>query len=86
MMWYWSSGVHWWGWLLGGFGMIVFWGLVIWAIVALVGLARGSGPPRHDRDDDPERILARRLAEGEIDLDEYHRLLEALRSSRRQPF
>lgn len=37
----------------------------------------GAGPRR---DDDPEQILARRFAAGEIDEEEYHRRLEALRS------
>lgn len=32
MMWYWGGGVHWWGWLAGGLAMVLFWGLVIWAI------------------------------------------------------
>ena len=46
MRWYWGSGVHWWAWGLGIVLMIVFWALVIWAIVALVSWAhRGhSGP------------------------------------------
>jgi putative membrane protein len=42
-----------------------------------VGPWGGSGPRR---DDDPEQILARRFAAGEIDEDEYRRRLEALHS------
>lgn len=30
----------------------------------------------HDRSDEPERTLADRLAKGEIDIEEYNRLLE----------
>ena len=54
----WGTGVHWWGWLLGFTATVIFVGLVIWAIVALVswaamtgtgpeaagGTARGAGP------------------------------------------
>jgi putative membrane protein len=92
MMWYWGSGAHWWAWGLGIFTMIIFWGLVSWLTVTLVsGLRRGfpgqgdAGPwrgegPRHA--DDPEQILGRRFATGEIDADEYHRRLDVLRSRR----
>jgi hypothetical protein len=43
-----------------------------------VGPAGGGPGPR--RDDDPEWILAQRFAAGEIDEDEYHQRLTALRS------
>jgi putative membrane protein len=39
---YWGSGVHWWVWSLGVVLLIVFWALVIWAIVALVKWAHGG--------------------------------------------
>ncbi len=66
----------WWGWLAMGVGMLVFWGLVIWAIAAIF---RGSDWTW--RRPDPERILAERFAAGEIDEDEYQRRLDTLRSS-----
>jgi hypothetical protein len=42
---YLGSGSHWWSWGLG-VALIIFWALIIWAVVALVGWAhRGrSGP------------------------------------------
>jgi len=42
----WGTGVHWWGWLLGFTATVIFVGLVIWAIVALVSWAHhdGNGP------------------------------------------
>jgi uncharacterized membrane protein len=92
MMWYWGTGVHWWAWGLGVFTTIVFWGLVIWAIAALVGWARSSrretpeppGPagdgPRTD--DNAAQTLSQRFAAGEIDAEEYRRRLEVLRSQR----
>ncbi len=83
MMWGWN-GWSWWGWLLMMFSMVAFWGLLIWGIVALF---RRPGDGRYERPErpDPERILAERFAAGEIDEEEYHRRLETLRSSGRQP-
>lgn len=86
MTWYWGPGVQWWAWGLGILTTFVFWGLVIWAIVALVGWARDSRPPgsagpeRGDAPgDDAEQILARRFAAGDISAEEYHRRLDVLR-------
>ena len=65
--------------MMGGFGwgwympiiMIVFWGLVIWGIVALVrGLSTGSGGSSVQVDSALE-ILKRRYARGEITKQEY---------------
>ena len=44
----------------------------------MVVAIRASRPPT-PHTPDPERILAERLAAGEIDEDEYHRRLDALR-------
>jgi putative membrane protein len=49
-MWYWGTGVHGWAWGLGILTSLIFWGLIIWAIVALVGWGRrgragGPGGP-----------------------------------------
>jgi putative membrane protein len=83
MFWYgggwpfWEVGLMW-------AGMIVFWGLLIWAVYALVTSAtRRRGPEASDeehRGDDARRILDQRLARGEIDTDEYRRLRDALAS------
>jgi putative membrane protein len=65
-------------------GMIAFWGLLIWAIYALITSAtRRTGPqPRGEehRGDDARRILDERLARGEIDAEEYRRLRDVLAS------
>ena len=67
-------------WMMGGFGgmwfmpilMIVFWGLVIWGIVALV---RGAASPNNsgssNQVDSALEILKRRYARGEINKQEY---------------
>ena len=80
MMWYWSGGMHWWGWLLGSVGMIVFWGLIIWGVWYLVtGRAGQFGSSRGETD--AKRILDERLARGEIDTDEYRRRLTVIQGS-----
>lgn len=84
MMWYWGGGLHWWGWLLGFIGMVVFWGLVIWAIWYVV-LALTRRPHSDQRPSDAKRILDERLARGEIDADEYRHLRQLIGSDMRQP-
>jgi putative membrane protein len=49
-------------------GMVAFWGLVAWAIVAMVRTGRAGGSNGPARPDD---VLAGRLARGEISTDEY---------------
>jgi len=76
MSWY-GSGWAWWQAGLMWAGMLVFWGLLIWAVYALVtNLTRKPGPEH--RGDDARRILDGRLARGEIDVEEYHRLRDLI--------
>ena len=79
MIWYWGTGVAWWGWLLMVVSMVAFWGFVIWGLVMFMRWTAGSGPAAGSDGIDPERILRRRFATGEIDEEEYRRRLEALR-------
>ena len=93
MMWYWGAGIHGWAWGLGIFTSVIFWGLIIWAIAALVGWARqgrpGPATPGPERQAGPwpgpgpwpgdaEEILSRRFAAGEIGAREYRERLEVL--------
>ena len=55
-----------WGWIF----MLLFWGLVIWGVVALVRGAAGSGPSAPHPDSALE-LLKRRYARGEINKQEY---------------
>jgi putative membrane protein len=84
MFWYGNAGWAFWQVALMWAGMIAFWGLLIWAVYALITSAtrRSGGGQRSDtqRGDEARRILDERLARGEIDTDEYRRLREVLAS------
>jgi len=69
MMWDWQ-GYGWWWWSLMWVGMVVFWGAIAWAVVALLRGRRGV---------DAEDVLMDRFARGEIDADEYRERLGVLR-------
>lgn len=62
-------------WIMMGFGMVLFWALVIFGIVWIVRtLADDQGrPERRDarRDQTPVEALERSLAEGTIDVEDY---------------
>jgi putative membrane protein len=84
MVWYGNAGWPFWEVVLMWVGMIAFWGLLIWAVYALVTRATrrpssGTGGGER-RGDDALRILDERLARGEIDTDEYRRLRDVLAS------
>jgi putative membrane protein len=87
MFWY---GGHWLFWQasLMWVGMIVFWGLLIWGIYALIKTAnRKPGdderrPPADERGGGARRILDERLARGEINPEEYRHLVDVLNGDR----
>ena len=66
---------HWWhmGWMLLFWVMVIV--AIVWIVRAFSGPGRGGGEPRET----PEQILKRRYAQGEIDKDEYERRLSDLR-------
>lgn len=78
--WY-GDGMNGWGWFAMSAGMILFWGLLITAVVLIFRALDRSAerPARQDGSTGPERILGERLARGEIDEEEYRRRLSALR-------
>lgn len=83
MIWYWAGGgLHWWGWFVGFVLTIGFWALLIVLVISLFRSISTKGRPHRFTDDgeDPERALARRFANGEIDEEEFHRRLDILRS------
>lgn len=82
----WNNGMGWGGWFGMGILMIVFWGLVIWGIIALVRYVNAPGPKAssqtgiHGATTSSDEILATRFAQGEIDAEEYNSRLAILRS------
>ncbi len=92
MYWYGNGGMSGWGWALATIGMVVFWGVLITAGVALFRyLAHTGQQPQPPGPSDaapnapksPEAILAERFARGEIDENEYHTRLATLRGAMR---
>jgi putative membrane protein len=78
MMWWYGNGMGGWGYALMMVGNVLFWGLIIFGVVAVVRyLARGDRAvgPRLT----PEQLLAERFARGEIDEEEYRQRLTILR-------
>jgi putative membrane protein len=65
---------------------LVFWiglvALIVWLVMHFTRTPHSAAPPGPDtiRPESPEEILARRLATGEIEPDDYERRLAALRS------
>lgn len=69
MMWDYDNHMSGWGWAFMGVGMVLFWAVVITALVILVRFVNQS--PRRESQPPPAEILARRFARGEIDEDEF---------------
>ena len=70
--------MSWGGWIPMALLMVTFWGLVVYAIVALFRGSSAGPSPDLDRRADPLGILDERFARGEIQLDEYWARKEAL--------
>ncbi len=78
MFWYgggwrfWQIGIMW-------AGMIIFWALIFWAVFTLV-TNLSHRYPEERRNGGARRILDERLARGEIEVNEYHDIIDVLRS------
>jgi putative membrane protein len=74
-----DSGEGWW--IVMGLGMLLFWALVIVGVVWVVReLTGGRGERERET---PVDVLQRRLAEGDISVEEYERRRQALETSNR---
>ncbi|MFD6324337.1 SHOCT domain-containing protein [Streptomyces sp. NPDC058442] len=83
MMFWYDHGVSGWGWFAMSVGMILFWALIITAVVLLLRAVNSSHERTHTLatpTPTPEDILRERLARGEIDEEEYRRRLSTLHS------
>lgn len=87
----WNNGWHdspgAWGWLLMALMMVVFWGGVAWVIGNLIRHGGSSSAPSHAGEPPtqrtgPEDILHERFARGELDVEEYHHRVDALRAKK----
>jgi putative membrane protein len=67
-----------WGWAVMSISMVLFWALVVAAVVFLArGFQRRGGEGSPSRPN-PRQLLAERFARGEIDEDEYRQRLAVL--------
>lgn len=88
MMWGYGGPMGLWGFVFGAIGMVLFWGLVILAIIALIRYLTNRTRPRAGTTPPPtsaEQVLAERYARGEIDETEYRRRLDTLRHHHTEP-
>lgn len=85
MMYWYGNGIGGWGYALMTIGTVLFWGAVIFGIVALFRYGRRDAPQRREPAGpplpEPERLLSERFVRGEIDEDEYHQRLTSLRAA-----
>jgi putative membrane protein len=87
MMYWYGPGFGAWGYVLMTASMVLFWGLLIAGVIALVRYSySGSGRPPGRSESVPtrmpEQVLGERFARGEIDEDEYRRRLDTLCGTR----
>ena len=80
-MWY-AHDVGWGWWLVMSVGMVAFWALVIYTLLSL--LPRSSAAASRQRPDEPLMVLKRRLAAGELSIEQYQQLREALADDTRR--
>jgi uncharacterized membrane protein len=81
---FWGSG---WGWPV--FAVMAVAMVAGMAMMARMMMRHGTSPPRQETgnrgQEPPEQILARRLASGEIDVQEFRRLRDALQPASSTP-
>ena len=83
MMGWYGDGMGWGGWIAMTLAMVVFWAVVVLAVVAIF---RGTSDPRRPSRavrPDPLGILEERFARGEIDAEEYRARQSVLRDASR---
>jgi putative membrane protein len=84
MMYWYGTGMGGWGYVLMTVNLVLFWGLIVGGIFAVVRHFGGPGRAHQAvtwEQQTPEQILAQRFARGEIDEEEYHRRIAIVRGS-----
>lgn len=69
---YWNGEWGWLAWLSMTVTMVLFWGAVVWAVFNVVR------SPRRTAERSAQQLLDERLARGDISVEEYHTLTQAL--------
>ena len=59
---------------IGMFGMLLFWGLIIWLIIWLIEQSKLENKPSET----PKQILKKRLAKGEISKKKFEELIKKI--------
>jgi putative membrane protein len=77
-MMYWYGDPGGWGYAMMVLSMVVFWGLMVAAVILLVRSASGSRPVEPVVIQDPMIVLRGRFARGEIDETEYRQRMQVL--------
>jgi putative membrane protein len=80
MMGWYGDGPGWAGWIVMTLTMLVFWGLLIFGGIAIYRSANRDDRRSDAGKADAEQLLDERLARGEIDVEDYQRRRELLRS------
>jgi putative membrane protein len=80
MMGWYQDGTGGGGWVVMILAMVVFWALVVFAVVAIFRGTRDVGTGTGNARRDPKEILEERFARGEIDVDEYRARMDVLRA------
>ncbi|WP_327347450.1 SHOCT domain-containing protein [Streptomyces europaeiscabiei] len=79
MMFWYDHDVSGWGWFGMSVGMVLFWALIITALVLVFRAANQPHEHTHTpATPTPQQILEERFARGEIDEEEYRRRVDAL--------
>ncbi len=78
MMWHTGAGWGWWM-LFGWLWMVVFWGLIVWAVYAVITRFERRPADRPPRDEETALdILERRYARGELTSDQFEEMRQRL--------
>ncbi|MEO5876301.1 MAG: hypothetical protein ABIS86_21855 [Streptosporangiaceae bacterium] len=83
-----DGGMSGWGYALMTLSMVMFWSLVVFAVISLVRSGNRTGQQHHHHDtappSPPEQLLAERFARGEIEADDYGQRLAVLRGGHQE--
>ncbi|HSE07836.1 MAG TPA: hypothetical protein VLB29_04150 [Nocardioidaceae bacterium] len=79
MMGWYGDGMGWGGWIAMTLAMVAFWGLVVFAVVAIFRGVGTSDQRSGEHRPDPMTILEERFARGEIDAEELRARQDVLR-------